>query len=133
TTAAAGGLSRLGGAAGAAATGLKALGRATIIIGLLQVAMELIFNFAGSMEFLGDVLSNMGGWLSQSAQAFGDFANVILGAISVIAPPLSLLSSLFGGFGLGNVGSALSGMGKSLHDWGSSMKGAKDSLGDLDA
>lgn len=111
-------------------TALLALGRATLIIGILQLVMELLFNFSGVARGAGDVLI----WL---ADTFQGAANVIASALQAIggavaglgrmlglpAQVMDQLDSLNDKFGLG--GSGLKQYASQLHAWADSMDAAK--------
>lgn len=71
-------------AAAGLATGLKVLGKATVVLALLQGAAELIFNFGGAMA-----------WLQQPVNAaidvFVTFGQIIVGVVGSILEAISLI------------------------------------------
>lgn len=92
---------------------LAALGRATIVLAILQVAAELIFNFAGSMEtlrqplhfvidlviFFAEAINNLAqvainsfGWLPGVGASIQDFANRTSAAVRTILGGMRELS-----------------------------------------
>lgn len=129
--AAAAGMRTTAGATAVATAALKAFMRATVILAVLSALSELVFNFGGSMIWIGDVLYNVGGALSAAANAFGGFASTIVSVVSALIPPLQGLASVLQAFGVGNVGDTLQSWGSSLRDFGKSIGNADTSLGDF--
>lgn len=80
----AGASARGGQAATVLANGLKVLGKATIVLALLQGASELIFNFGGAME-----------WLQQPVNAaidvFVSFGQIVVGIVGSVLDLIGLL------------------------------------------
>lgn len=110
---------------------LLGLGRATVILGIIQLAMELLFNFSGVARGAGDVLI----WLADTFQGAANFIasalQAIGGAVAGLGRMLGLpaqvmdqLDSLNNSFGLG--GSGLKQYGAQLHQWADSMDAAAD-------
>jgi hypothetical protein len=107
---------------------LLAFGRATLILGLLQAATALIFDFGGSMQWLAGVAV-------QVAKVIG---GVYAGLLNTLADVASGLSTLIPGISgvavtLRNM-ATLAGAGafaKPFADWASTLKTADDSMGDF--
>lgn len=126
---------------------LKLLGRATLVLGVLQVATELIFNFAGSMNFLADVTVNVANFIGQATQKIVFFiGNMVssvaqlLSAIPGVAAGLQQISSNL--FAIGALApdvasdalgaTAFKDWAKSLDTGADSLDGLGDSAGNLD-
>lgn len=68
-----------------------ALGKATIVLGLLQAGTSLIFDFGGSMEWLGGVMTNVANIVAGAVQGI---VNYIAGMIDVVAQAVPQLKGL---------------------------------------
>lgn len=99
---------------------LLALGRATIVLALLQALISVIFDLAGTLEFLRPLLVNTANTFALPAQAIGFFIQALSnvhGAIGQVIPAFRLLSGVLGVFGAvtgkingANVGSGIDGL-----------------------
>lgn len=73
-----------------ATTGLRgaiiALGRATIILGIISLAVEFLFNFNETMANTLDLALSVSGVFQSVHQAFADTANAAANAVSAVAP-----------------------------------------------
>lgn len=79
----------VGGAAGSASVGasrltaaLKAVGKATVILALIQAAIQLVTDFGGSMQWLAEVATNVVNFVGT---VFGQMVHFVADAISAIA------------------------------------------------
>jgi len=124
--------SRFAGALRIAGSALMFLGRATIILGLLQAATSLIFDFGGSMQWLAGVTTQVVGFIGQQLANLVNFIAGVAGSLSTLAPELGNLSADLRVFaGKVNVASAAGTLTKGFTDWAGSLKSADDGLGDL--
>jgi phage host-nuclease inhibitor protein Gam len=109
-----------------------AFGRATIILGLLQAATSLIFDFGGSMQWLAGVAGQVVGFIGTS---FANAANYVAGlaqAIGSVVPGMNALSGTLRAFALTTkVHVAAGTLTKDFTKWAGSLKTADDGLGDL--
>lgn len=107
---------------------LLALGRATLVIGALQLITELIFNMGGVAQSVGDVFI----WVGQNIDGFG---RSVVGAANAILNTFNPLASLLGSFGLSffptEVGAAFQRVGQDVKNWGAELSGANDGLKDF--
>lgn len=132
STVATGAMGRLAGAARVAGSALVFLGRATIIIGLLQAASALIFDFGGSMQWLArittQVVGFIGAQLSKTALNIAQIAD----ALSSIVPGMSAVATTLRKFAISTQINAAAGtLTKGFTEWAGSLKTADDGLGDL--
>lgn len=95
---------------------LLGVGRATLIVGLFQLAAEVLFNTGEAAEFVGDRIINLIDILASVSQAVGPLLAVIGGPI--VTPLLTF-------------GDEIKGFGKSLSDWGKANKNVDTSAEDL--
>lgn len=124
--------SRFAGALRIAGSALMFLGRATIILGLLQAATSLIFDFGGSMQWLAGVTTQVVGFIGQQLANLVNFIATVAGSLGALAPELGNLSTDLRVFaGKVNVASAAGTLTKGFTDWAGSLKTADDGLGEL--
>lgn len=129
---ASGAASRFAGALRIAGSALMFLGRATIILGLLQAATSLIFDFGGSMQWLAGVTTQVVGFIGQQLANLVNFIAGVAGSLSSLAPQLAGVSTDLRLFATRvNVGAAAGVLTKGFTEWAGSLKSADDGLGDL--
>lgn len=124
--------SRFAGAMRVAGTALMALGRATIILGLLQAATSLVFDFGGSMQWLAGVVSQVTSAVVHALSGMASFTADILVQFSKIQPGLK--GAIGGMRNFANFASNAADTGmltKGFTNWANSLKTASDGLGDL--
>lgn len=124
--------SRFAGAMRVAGGALLALGRATIILGLLQAATALIFDFGGSMQWLAGIVSQVTSFVVRAFSGMASFAADVLVQVSKIQPGLK--GAIGGLRNFANFSDKIAGTGqltKGFTDWAKSLKTANDGLGDL--
>jgi TP901 family phage tail tape measure protein len=117
---------------------LLALGRATVILGLIQAAIQLVTDFGGSMQWLAQVATNVVNFVGT---VFGQLVHFVADAVAAIAS-ITILPGLRTGLqdaskqvrsfarefekvGLGDV--AIGG----FRDWASTLETADSALGNL--
>lgn len=131
-----------GGAMGALATGariagsaLMFLGRATIILGVLQAAISLVTDFGGSMQWLAGITAS-------AVQVVGNALAQLVNFIADVAANTTFLGQSIPGLqdfanSARGVSTTLKGMSdsgvitKGFTDWANSLKTADDSMGDF--
>src|SRR5690606_9452888 len=102
-------ITTLGNASGVAAgkmqvfrAALLAVGRATLIIGLIQLLTEVIFNLGGVLEFLRPILVGFADAIAAPARVIGGTISALgnLAATALkVAPPLAGVAKVLGIFG----------------------------------
>lgn len=127
-----GAMTRLAGGARIAGAALLALGRATIILGVLQAGSALVFDFGGSMQWLAGVTQKVvqfiGGQLAWAARMIAGLAN----QLSAIIPGMSGVAQTLNKFAVGTTVAATAGtLTKGFTDWANSLGSASDELGNL--
>lgn len=124
--------SRFGGAMRVAGSALLAFGRATVVIGLLQAATALIFDFGGSMQWLAGVATSVAQTVGNALAQMANFTADVLVQFSKIQPGLKGTIAGFRNFSKLTTDAANSGtLTKGFTDWANSLKTADDGLGDL--
>lgn len=127
-----GAFAKLAGAARVAGTSLMFLGRATIILGLLQAATSLVFDFGGSMQWLAGVTSTVVTYVGNAFASLLSFVGDVARNLSAVAPALSQFAA--GAYLASNEVNKIANSGavtKGFTDWANSLKTANDGLGDL--
>jgi hypothetical protein len=74
---------------------LLALGRATLVLGILQVAAELIFNFGESMQWLASVATPSIYWVADFNGLLADMFNRAANIVPALAEVYHWLANLF--------------------------------------
>lgn len=111
---------------------LKALGRATIVFGLLAAASELIFDFGGSMQWLAEVNENVTRFIGTAFARIAFQAAQLIRQLSNIIPALSGVADQVQNFATKLL--VVAGTGaytKPFTDWAKSLKTADKGMGDL--
>lgn len=127
-----GAFARLAGAARIAGSALMFLGRATIILGLIQAATSLIFDFGGSMQWLAGVTAQVTTFVGRSLAQMASFAADVLVQFSRIQPGLKGTIASLRNFSSFTENAANTGLlTKGFTDWAGSLKTADDGLGEL--
>lgn len=124
--------SRFAGALRIAGNALMFLGRATIVLGVLQAGISLVTDFGGSMQWLAEVATNV-------ANVIGNAFAQVLHFVADVASNLSALIPYFGGaadqvrgFATTMEGFASKGLfTKGFRDWANSLKTADDEMGNF--
>lgn len=124
--------SRLASALRIAGGAFLVLGRATIILGLLQAATSLVFDFAGSMQFVAGVAE---GFVREVGFAFAKFLNFVADvadSLSGLSPELSRFaaSARLASVGI-NLSAAAGTLTKDFSNWANSLKSASDGMDEL--
>lgn len=114
------------------------LGRSLIIIGLLQVLMEVLFNFPGAVQTAGNALQWLADGMTWVANTFGEAAQFIVGAVSAILgalnPLLNVIApilNLAGPTGLSGWADQLKGWASSMQSAGDAASGSEGAMGDI--
>lgn len=130
--AASGPLARLAGVARVAGSALLFLGRATLILGLLQAGTSLIFDFGGSMQWLAGVATSVGTSIGQTlAQVMFWIADVSAN-LAALSPQFAQIGSDLRTAAVRvNVGATSGALTKGFSDWAKTLKTADDGLGEL--
>lgn len=124
--------SRFAGAMRVAGTALLAFGRATIIIGLLQAATSLIFDFGGSMQWLAGVSTQVVSFIGSQLSRAATFIASLASSLSALVPGMSQVATTLNKFALSTAVNAAAGtLTKGFTNWAGSLKTANDGLGDL--
>jgi TP901 family phage tail tape measure protein len=124
--------SRFAGAMRVAGTALMALGRATIILGLLQAATSLVFDFGGSMQWLAGVSTQVVGFIGAQLSKAAIFIARLASSLASVVPGMSQVASTLNKFAVStSVNAAAGTLTKGFTDWAKSLKTADDGLGDL--
>lgn len=104
---------------------LRALGAATIVIGLIQLLVTVLTDLAGTAINVGNVIA----WVGDNISGFG---GVVLGAVNGILNAMNPLLSMLGLFGITQfpkeVGTALSKIGNDMKRWGEQQKRVNDEV-----
>lgn len=114
-------------------TALMALGRATLVIGALQLAVELIFNFAGAMDAARQPLHFFVDALGWVAKAMVDVQNVfhqVLSNIPLIGGLFSAQADAFGQLAAG-MGNAVGNTHSVLDQWIDSLQKTSKQVGTI--
>ena len=124
--------SRFAGALRIAGNALMFLGRATIVLGVLQAGISLVTDFGGSMQWLAGVtstvVSSIGNAFAQLLHFIADTAQNLSGLLPYFAGAADQLHA----FATTAEGIASTGLvTKGFTDWANSLKTADDGLGDL--
>lgn len=104
-----------------------ALGRATIVIGIIQFLMELLFNFPSVARVVGEAMVNIGNAIDWVAEKFG-----MLGRILSSFTSFGLASNIADIFtGKTGKGGGLASIGKDIIKWADANTKADNSLKSL--
>lgn len=124
--------SRFAGAMRVAGSALLFLGRATLILGLLQAGTSLIFDFGGSMQWLAGVATSVGTSIGQTlAQVMFWIADVSAN-LAALSPQFAQIGSDLRTAAVRvNVGATSGALTKGFSDWAKTLKTADDGLGEL--
>lgn len=124
--------SRLAGALRVAGTAFLVLGRATIILAVLQAATSLIFDFGGTMQWLAGVTTTVVGFIGRElARVAGHLAR-LAGALGSVIPGMNELSGTLGRFAAMTAVYAGAGtLTKPFTDWANSLSTASDEMNNL--
>lgn len=124
--------SRFAGAMRVAGGALLALGRATIILGLLQAATALIFDFGGSMQWLAGISTQVVGFIGSQLSRAAIFISQLASSLSSLVPGMSQVAATLNKFAVSTAVNAAAGtLTKGFTNWAGSLKTADDGLGDL--
>lgn len=128
-----GGLGATGTAGTVAATGvsrlraaLLLLSKATVILGVLQVAAQLLFDFGGSMQWVASVASGVWGVIKSVQDAIVGFVRTLANALPIlggIADAMAGFASWFQDAGDANF--------KGFNDWANSLPSASSGVEDF--
>lgn len=105
---------------------LLALGKATVILGVLQLAIELFTNFGGVLYGIGGVMVNVGKFFVGLQKQIGAFASTVGSALAFISPLLSVFG-IFVGNSTG-LSKGLVDAGKGLQKFGASLGASKNQM-----
>lgn len=123
------------GAVGRFRLAFLALGRATLILGILTAASELIFNFGGSMQWLAQVTKNTVAIIGNAFAQLGNFVADVAANTTFLGQSIPALQDWAKTVRAGaDVLTDMSNSGaftKGFSDWANSLETADDKLGDF--
>lgn len=107
---------------------LRGLGRATVILALLQAATELVFNFGGSMKWLAGIFGFLRDGFNGAIQGVVDFINTIVAGMGPLGQFIGLMARVVGGMNKKMNNDWVNG----FSDWADSLDTTTDASGSLD-
>lgn len=123
---------RFAGAMRVAGGALLALGRATVVLGVLQAGISLITDFGGSMQWLAEVATTVTTVIGRSFAGLLNFIADVAQNLSGLLPYFSGAADQLKGFASTLDSYAASGnLTKGFRDWAGSLQTADDSLGNF--
>lgn len=124
--------SRFAGAMRVAGGALLALGRATIILGLLQAATALVFDFGGSMQWLAGIVTSVVSFIGYRLADVSNWIADIADNLASVVPALSGVGNQLRTFAAETTIHAAAGtLTKDFTDWANSLQTASDGMDDL--